>query len=747
MNLAESQDLSLFTRRSDDGGISMEFAVEGVSCGGCIGRIEKSLKQLDGVADARLNFTNRRLTISWSDPAFDPSRAVAALERMGYKAHPFRPLINEEREAQEAKYLLRCLAVSGFAAMNIMLMSVSVWSGNVTDITPETRDLFHWVSAAIALPAAAYAGQPFFRSAFAALRSRHVNMDVPISLGILLALGMSLVETINHAVHAYFDSAVMLIFFLLCGRYLDQAMRRRTRAVAGNLAALKADFAHRLLDSGELIQIPAAALRVDDRILVRPGERIPADGVVVGGRSQIDESLITGETAARGASQGEMLYAGSINLDGTLILRVTAAGENTLLDEVERLLDKAVKVRSRYVRLADRAAGYYAPVVHTAAALTFVGWMLAGAGAHASVITAISVLIITCPCALALAIPAVQVVAASTLFRSGVFLNAGDAIERLAEADTVVFDKTGTLTLPEPRVINADSIEPDLLDAAARLALSSHHPLAAAIRRVRSQSQPFADVIEEPGQGIHTVVDGNDMRLGSTAFCSVALPEDLLARHPGASVIAFRHGERSAVFAVHQALRPDAAKTVKSLKACGLDLHILSGDRTDAVAPVARELGIKYWRAGLKPADKVAALHDLKQQRRHVLMVGDGVNDAPSLAAAHVSMSPISAADISQAQADAVFLGDRLQPVLSTILAARRARRLMRENLWLAAIYNAVAVPIAMAGLVTPLIAAVAMSGSSLLVTLNALRARSRVLPQPGTVEPGRAAVVEASAT
>lgn len=746
MSHTESQDLSLFTRRSDDGVASMEFAVEGVNCGGCIGRIEKSLKQLDGISDARLNFTNRRLTISWSDPAFDPSRAVATLEHMGYKVHPFRPQISEEREAQEAKFLLRCLAVSGFAAMNIMLLSVSVWSGNVTDITPETRDLFHWLSAAIALPAAAYAGQPFFRSAFAALRSRHVNMDVPISLGILLALGMSLVETMNHAVHAYFDSAVMLIFFLLCGRYLDMAMRRRTRAVAGNLAALKADFAHRILDSGELVQIPAAALRMNDRILVRPGERIAADGVVVGGRSQVDESLITGETAARNASQGAMLYAGSINLDGTLTLRVTAAGENTLLDEVERLLDKAVKVRSRYVRLADRAAGYYAPVVHTAAALTFAGWMLAGQGAHASIITAISVLIITCPCALALAIPAVQVVAASALFRSGVFLNAGDAIERLAEADTVVFDKTGTLTLPEARVINAGTIEPDLLDAAARLALSSHHPLAAAVRRVQSQAQPFADVTEEPGQGIRAVVDGIDMRLGSAAFCDVAIPEDLLRQHPSASLIAFRHGERSAVLAIHQALRPDAAEIVTALRARGLELHILSGDRSEAVAPVARELGIQHWRAGLKPADKVAALQDLKQRNRRVLMVGDGINDAPSLAAAHVSMSPISAADISQAQADAVFLGERLQPVLSTILASQRARRLMRENLWLAAIYNAVAVPIAMAGLVTPLIAAVAMSGSSLLVTLNALRARSRVLPQADAVEARHSAPAEVSA-
>jgi Cu2+-exporting ATPase len=317
------------------------------------------------------------------------------------------------------------------------------------------------------------------------------------------------------------------------------------------------------------------------------------------------------------------------------------------------------------------------------------------------------------------------VVAASTLFRSGVFLNSGDTIERLAETDTVVFDKTGTLTLPEPRVINAGDIDPELLALAGRLALASRHPLSAAIARHQTGLQPLEDVTEEHGRGVRAMVDGVEARLGSAAFCDVTVPDDLLSRYPGASTIAFRHGDRTAVFAVHQELRPEAAATVRELAKLGYDIHILSGDRKEAAAPVAAALNIGQWHASLKPADKVAFIEELKAKGRKVLMVGDGLNDAPSLAAADVSISPITAADLSQAQADAVFIGESLMPVLSTIKAARRARALMRQNLWLALVYNIIAVPIAMAGLVTPLIAALAMSGSSILVTLNALRART----------------------
>ena len=722
--MAETLDLSTFVRRNADSTAHIELAVEGVGCAGCIRKIENGLKGVPGVVEARLNFTNRRLAVDWRAGELDASAVVAALERIGYRAYPFKADRTEADEAKETQRLLKCLAVAGFAAMNIMLLSVSVWSGG-TDMTQETRDLFHWLSALIALPAAAYAGQPFFQSALRALRARALNMDVPISLGVLLALGMSVVETLGHAQHAYFDSAVMLLFFLLCGRYLDHAMRCKTRAVAGNLAALKAEVAHRFEPKGEIVMVPVEALKPGDRLLVRPGERIPADGVVLSGTSEIDDSLVTGETARRPVETGATIYAGSLNFSGTLTLRVTAAGAGTLLDEVERLLDKAVASKSRYLRLADRAARLYAPMVHATAAVTAIGWLIAGASVHDAVITAIAVLIITCPCALALAIPAVQVVASGALFRSGLILSSGDTIERLADADVVVFDKTGTLTLPELRVDNAAAIDRDLLELAARLALSSRHPLAVAVAREACNRIPYEGAIEEPGRGVRALVDGGEARLGSPAFCGFAnIADQVDGDEPGTSVIAVAHAGRTALLRVRQSLRPDAVEVTQSLAALGLGLCILSGDRPAAVAPIASALGIAQAQGGLKPNEKIAAIEAMKADGHRVLMVGDGINDAPALAAAHVSLSPISAAHLTQAHADAVFLGERLAPVLEAIVIARRARALMRQNLWLAVLYNAVAVPIAIAGLVTPLIAAIAMSGSSILVTLNALRAR-----------------------
>jgi len=723
--MAETLDLSVFVKRQDDGTAHLDLAVEGIDCAACIDEIEGGLCQLPGVVDARLNYTNHRLAVEWRDGELSPADVVEKLQRLGYRAHPFQSRLVEEEEARRAQWLLKCLAVAGFASMNIMLLAVSVWSGNVTDITPETRDFFHWLAALIALPAVAYAGQPFFRSAMNALRNRRTNMDVPIVIGILLALTMSVVETINHAEHTYFDSVVMLLFFLLCGRYLDQAMRRRTRAVASNLASLKAEVAHRIEENGEIVLVPTAALKPGDRALVRPGERIAVDGVVLSGSSEIDESLVTGETTHRAVSAGGQVYAGSLNYNGTLTLNVTAAGKGTLIDEVERLLDNAATAKSRYVQLADRVARAYAPIVHTAAVVTAIAWIATGASVHDAIITAIAVLIITCPCALALAVPVVQVVASGALFRAGVFLNSGDALERLARADTIVFDKTGTLTLPTMSVVNAGEIAPDLLEAASRLALSSHHPLAAAVAQMAPERRPYDGAVEEPGQGVRALIDGEEMRLGSPVFCGA----EALARHaaendPTSSLIAVSWGERRAVLLVRQALRPDAVAVVKNLREQGFDCRILSGDRPEAVAPIAALLGLEMWRGGCKPADKIEMLDALKAEGRKVLMVGDGLNDAPALAAAHVSLSPISAADLTQAQADAVFLGDKLEPVQQCIAISRRAHALMRQNLVIALVYNLIAVPLAFFGYVTPLIAALAMSGSSTIVTLNALRAR-----------------------
>jgi Cu2+-exporting ATPase len=720
--MSDLLDLSLYVRR-EGANSHMDLALEGVTCAGCIRKIENGLRQLSGIVDARVNFTNRRLAVEWQDGAIEPESVIRAIERIGFRAHPFVQTQASAQEGREAAALLKCLAVAGFGAMNIMLLSISIWSGSGADMSIELRDLFHWISALIALPAVAYAGRPFFQGALRAICARALNMDVPISLGLVLALAMSVVETAQHGEHAYFDSAAMLLFFLLCGRYLDLAVRRRTRAFAFNLAALKAEVAHRFERGGELVTVPVAALQPGDRLLVRPGERIAADGVIISGRSKIDESLVTGETEQRKVAAGDKIYAGTINYSGALTMRVTAAAAGTLIEEIERLLAKALTARSRHLRLADRAASAYAPLVHAAAGLTLIGWLVAGASAHDAVITAIAVLIITCPCAIALAVPAVQVTASGALFRAGVLLNGGDAIERLAEIDTVVFDKTGTLTLPEPRVEGASG-EPGLIKQAARLALSSHHPLARAVALEACAQTPIDGAVEEPGHGVRAVIDGTEARLGSAAFCDV-VGATALAEQPDASVICFRHGERSAGFLVRQKLRPDAASTVAALRQLGLELIILSGDRTAAVAPVAAVLGVRKWEGRLTPSGKIRKLDELKAAGHRVLMVGDGLNDAPALAAAHVSLSPITAAELSQTHADGVFLGERLEPVLRAVAVARRARRLMRQNLWLAGIYNALAVPIAVAGFATPLFAALAMSGSSMLVTLNALRLRA----------------------
>ncbi|GGF81052.1 nitrogen fixation protein FixI [Azorhizobium oxalatiphilum] len=715
--MSQAIDYSIFMAREADGTARMSLAVDGIDSAACISDIENGVLTLPGVVKARLNYSTHRLTVEWNGEGA-PDELVRRLEDMGYRAHPFAGRA-EELEARHAQWLLRCLGVAGFGMMNIMLLSVSVWAGNVTDITPETRDLFHWISALIALPCGAYAGQPFFRSALRALRTRSLNMDVPISLGVLLALGMSVMETVLHQEHAYFDSAIMLLFFLLAGRYLDHEARRRTRAVAGNLAALRGEMAQRIEADGTPVFVPVQALKTGDRILVAAGERLGADGVVDGGLSSLDEALITGETLPRAVKTGDAVYAGSLNGAGTLTVRVTAGGEGTLIDDVQRLLDGALTQRAGYVRLADRVARLYAPVVHATALLSMIGWLIYGLGLHGSVMIAVAVLIITCPCALALAVPAVQVVATGRLFRAGLLVNAGDMLERLAGVDTVVFDKTGTLTLPEPALRLPAGADADLVGLAARLAQSSRHPLAAALAR-HAEGPAFETVEEVAGAGVRTTLDGAELRLGSLAFCETTLPADL---PPTATPIAVRHGARVLVIGLEQALRADAAQVVEALKARGLDVRILSGDRYGPVEAVASALGISHYSATMRPADKIAELERLKAAGHKVLMVGDGLNDAPALAAANVSLSPASGVAVTQAQADAVFIGQRLAPVRIAVDGARVAARLMRQNLGIAVLYNFIAVPLAISGYVTPLVAALAMSGSSIIVTLNAMRA------------------------
>ena len=722
--MSKDPDLSAFLKPGPDGRVRLDLAVEGIGSADAIGEIEGALRAVRGLVDARLNFTTRRLSTEWAGADGDLSSAIDILERLGFRVAPFLSDRAESEQDLQTKWLLRCLVVAGFSAVNVMLLSISVWSGNVTDMTSETRDLFHWLSALIALPAAGFAGQPFFLSAVRAVRSGAMNMDVPISIGITLALGMSVYETAHHAEHAYFDSALMLIFFLLSGRVLEQAMRKRTWAAAANLAAFRAPVSTRIEADGALSELPSEAVNPGDLILVRPGDRIPVDGDIESGASRVDDSLLTGETALKAVGPGTRVHAGMLNGAGSLTIRVAAVGSATLLSDIERLIEQAIVEKSRYVAFADRVARVYAPVVHAAAGLTAIGWILAGSSIHDALVIAIAVLIITCPCALALAAPTVQVVVAGALFRRGILMKAGDVIERMAAVDTIIFDKTGTLTLPEPTLVDTGTLSDEALCLAGRLAQSSRHPLVRALREhARDRFGPLealADAVEETGQGVRASVDGLEVRLGSMAYCG--LPPAVWRE--GASVIAFRHGEDAGIVTIGQSLRPDAVDVIETLRRAGYRLMIMSGDGSSAVRAAAQTLGIDVWKAGLKPDEKKSLLESLRAEGAEVLMVGDGLNDAPALAAASVSMSPATGADVAQAAADTVFTGSRLVAVADALALSVKGRRVMRENFLIALVYNLIAVPLAVAGCVTPLIAAAAMSGSSIIVTVNALRAR-----------------------
>ncbi|MES0879876.1 cation-translocating P-type ATPase [Roseibium sp. SCP14] len=721
------RDWHAFVTPGKDGAVHMDLAVDGITCAACMGEIERGLKRLPGIRTARVNLTSHRLAVDWVEDQTGADEIVSELARLGYTAHPFDPASQKERQDKTGKQLLRCLAVAGFAGMNIMLLSVSVWSGNATDITPETRDFFHWLSALIALPTVAYAGRPFVKSAFNALAAGRLNMDVPIVIGVFLAVALSVVQTLQHQHHAYFESAVMLLFFLLVGRYLDHNMRGRTRSFAENIAALKAEVAARINPDGTVREVPLSKVNSGDLVLVSGGERVPIDGVVETGQSEIDQSLVTGESVLVPVKPGQRVYAGTLNGAGALQVRVEAASGATLLDEVNRLLEAASQAKSKYVRIADRAARLYAPLVHGAAALTFLGWLLAGLSWQPALVISISVLIITCPCALGLAVPAVQVVASGQLFRSGILLNSGDAIERLSDIDTILFDKTGTLTLAEPDLCGSLNADDELINLAGRLALASRHPLSAALVKATGALVPLPNVAEVSGAGLETIVNGEVFRLGSPLYCGAGQEdiEQALKATPGASLLAIRYGDKPVrLLAFRQRLRPDAGEVVRLLTEQGYKLEILSGDTEPAVRDCAETLEVADWRAGMKPAQKIARLEELQRQGRKVLMVGDGLNDAPALAGAHVSLSPVSAVHLSQAAADAVFLGEKLMPVADALRLSRKARAAIEQNLWISALYNVIAVPIAVAGFVTPLMAAVAMSASSLAVTANALKLR-----------------------
>ncbi|WP_457298822.1 cation-translocating P-type ATPase [Phyllobacterium sp. P5_D12] len=722
-----AEEFRLASRSIGDGILQTEISVPSIHCGGCINKIERGLAKLDGVQNVRVNLSSKRLALRWSDRGTPPD-AIGALKQLGYDGHLFDPTEAAKPDG-ELPRMLRALAVAAFASMNIMSLSVSVWAG----AEGSTRNILHWICASIALPALIYSGRVFYRSAWRALRHGQTNMDVPISIGIAAAFALSVYDTYHGYEHAYFDAATSLVFFLLIGRTLDYVMRERTRTAVKGLAQLSPRGALTIGADGEYEYLPLREIRPGTRLLITAGERVPVDCEVERGISDIDFSLVTGESAPRPVESGAALQAGTLNITGSLVVVATAVADDSFLAEMIRLMEAAESGKSVYRRIADRASRLYAPAVHLTSLLSFVGWMIFQGDVHQAATVAIAVLIITCPCALGLAVPMVQVMAARRLFESRIMVKDGSAMERLNEIDTVVFDKTGTLTLGQLQVTNIDEIDRRAFSMAMELASHSRHPTAQAIYAAAphaAHSRVHFDQVQEfPGLGLEGISRGKVYRLGRAAFAR---------KYDGGQIPAETvfscDGRKLASFVFSDRLRPGAHSLVEKLRKAGIAVEIISGDSEPAVREIADQLGMPNYTAGVLPGGKLERIKMLTKQGRKVLMVGDGLNDAPALMAAHVSMAPATAADVGRNNADFVFLQDSLETVFLAYRIARDAGKLIRQNFVIAIGYNVVALPVAILGHATPFVAAIAMSLSSIVVVANALRLKGE--PMLGTTKP-----------
>ncbi len=709
-------DPSIFVK-SKGKEFSLDLLVRGAKCGGCLAKIENGIGEIQGVESVRMNLTTGRVHVTWAETNLRPVKILSVITGLGYEAVPFDPEDAKSEGSQRERQLLLAMAVAGFAAANVMLLSVSVWAGD-GEMQSETRQFLHWVSALIAIPVVAFSGRPFFSSALNALKSGHVNMDVPISLAVTLAVGMSIFETISHSGHTYFDAAVMLLFFLLIGRFLDAKLQREAQSAARDLALMQAVSVTKINEDRTAELVKASQLNQGDLIQVSAGERFAVDAEILTGESDLDTRMVTGESRPQPSKLGQKVYAGTINLSKLLTAHVTASAEDSMLSEVSKLLETGEQRKSSYRQIADKAASLYVPIVHTVAALAFIGWVLFNGDVKNAIFISIAVLIITCPCALALAAPVVQVVAVGRLFGKNVYLKSGDTLERIAAVDHVIFDKTGTLTKPEAKLIQ-DDVDLGSLELAAQLARGSHHPYSKAIVEAVGDGLGASDIEEVAGCGLKGIVNGKVAMLGSSKWILSKEPSALDAN---SSLVFQIEGSPPVSFEFEEKPIVGASAVVSELNRRGIEVELLSGDNFSRVKEFSLANGFDDWKYDMSPIDKAQRISELEADGKHVLMIGDGLNDAGAIANAHASLTPGGALDISRSASDGVFSGEDILVIADIIDVARSTKSRMLENFGFAALYNVIAIPFAVLGFVTPLFAAIAMSGSSLIVTLNALR-------------------------
>ena len=706
--------------------------LEGIVCAACVWLNERHVNRLPGVLEFRVNYSTHRARLRWDEQHIRLSDILAAIAAIGYVAHPFDPNRQEALQKRERSVALRRLAVAGLGSMQVMMLAVGLYVGDYQGMEDWIREFLRWICLILAVPVVTYSAQSFYQGAWRDLRRRQLGMDVPVALAILAAFLASVWHTWKGSGEIYYDSVTMFVFFLLTGRFLEMTARHRAAQISEALVRMLPATATRLNAANEEEIVPIAELAPGDRVLVRPGETLPADGRIIEGASSVDESLLTGESLPLPRQVGEALIGGAVNVDSPLVMRVEKVGADTVLSAISRLLDRAQSEKPRLALLADRIAGGFVAALLIVAAVVLAAWWSLSDFDTAFRIT-LSVLVVTCPCALSLATPTAIVAATGALTRIGLLTTRGHALETLARATHVIFDKTGTLTFGRPQVAAVETVGG--LEARRGLALAaalergSEHPVGRALAEAAGEMIPLAtDVHNTPGSGIEGWIEGRRYRVGRPEFVAALSQSAVSGRDDlDAASTWVALGDETGLLAWFQltdTLRPGAAAAVKALQARGLTVELLSGDRPDAVAHIAREVGIATATGGLSPQDKLDRLRELQRQGAVAAMVGDGVNDAPVLAAAQVSLAMGSGTQLAHATADMILLSEKLECLVNGVDMARRTLTIMRENFAWAIGYNLIALPLAAGGWLTPWMSAIGMSGSSLLVVLNALRLR-----------------------
>lgn len=721
------------TQHADDQ-VEAIFLVEGITCAACVWLIEHQINTLQGVEHCNVNLSNHQLRIQWHSEKIKLSEILSTVYSIGYKAYPYQSAAEDRLQKTENRNYIKRLGVAGAGMAQVMMYAAALYAGAFDYISGDHRDFLRWVSLIIATPVVFYSARPFFSAALRNLKNRHLSMDVPVSLAILAAYFASLGSTLMGGREVYFDSVCMFTFFLLLGRFFEFRARAKMDQSGHHLTRLLPDTAT-LVENGKQRLVAIRDLKPGDTVLVKTAQIIPADGLVLNGQSSTDESHLNGEFIPVPKALGDSVVAGSINVEHPLTIEVTEVGQNTKLSGILRLLDQARASKPPIAKLADTIAQYFIAAVLIVATGVATAWVLIEPS-HAFWVT-LSVLVVTCPCALSLATPTALTAATSSLQRLGLLVSRGHTLEGLANISHVIFDKTGTLTTGKLRLQQihplADYNRLQCHHVAAALEAHSEHPIANAFEA--SPLQAF-EMKVHPGQGIEGVIDGQHYRIGRPDFAvRGAAPATPPSEAQAQWLLLANDGNAMAWFQLDDELRSDAADTVAQLGELGLKVELLSGDYSNNVATVAKQLNISDFRSGASPMNKMTYTQALQTDGAKILMVGDGINDIPVLAAADVSIAMTSAADLTKANADAILLSSQLSHLVMAIRHARKTQRIIRQNLGWALGYNLIALPAAAMGYIPPYFAALGMSLSSLVVVLNALRL-SKPLVKATTTSP-----------